>query len=69
MSHLFLSHLSEDNNHPRLVQNFFANDAGSTQIIVAGRKKETKLYHIRDVIPPKRNLKTGEEVQQLSLWS
>ncbi|HEX8059898.1 MAG TPA: MBL fold metallo-hydrolase, partial [Cyclobacteriaceae bacterium] len=38
LSHLFLSHLSEDNNHPRLVQTFFKNDAGYTEIIVAGRK-------------------------------
>ena len=69
LSHLFLSHLSEDNNHPRLVQNFFAKDAGYTQIIIAGRKKETKLYHIRDVMPVKRAIKAVEEVQQLSLWS
>lgn len=69
LTHLFLSHLSEDNNHPRLVQNFFSKDAGNTQVIVAGRKKETKLYHIRDVIPVKKNIKPVEEVQQLSLWS
>lgn len=69
LSHLFLSHLSEDNNHPRLVQNFFKNDAGYTEIIVAGRKKETKLYHIRDVIPVRKNIKAVEEVQQLSLWN
>jgi len=43
LSHLFLSHLSEDNNHPRLVQNFFAKDAGRTEIVVAGRKKENKI--------------------------
>jgi phosphoribosyl 1,2-cyclic phosphodiesterase len=69
LSHLFLSHLSEDNNHPRLVQNFFSKDAGHTQIVVAGRKKETKLYHIRDVIPVKKNNRAVEEVLQLSLWS
>lgn len=68
LSHLFLSHLSEDNNHPRLVQNFFSKDAGYTQIIVAGRKKETKLYHIRDIIPVKRNLTFSEEIKQLSLF-
>lgn len=69
LTHLFLSHLSEDNNHPRLATNFFSKDAGNTQIIVAGRKKETKLYHIRNVIPVTKNVRAVEEVQQLSLWS
>jgi len=68
LSHLFLSHLSEDNNHPRLVQNFFSKDAGRTEIIVAGRKKETRLYHIRDVIPVKKRAAGTIEVSQLSLF-
>jgi phosphoribosyl 1,2-cyclic phosphodiesterase len=68
LSHLFLSHLSEDNNHPRLVQNFFAKDAGETEIIVAGRKKETKLYHIRDVRQPKRKQTSFDEIKQLELF-
>jgi phosphoribosyl 1,2-cyclic phosphodiesterase len=68
LSHLFLSHLSEDNNHPRLVQNFFKNDAGYTEIIVAGRKKETKLYHIRNIIPVKKKVEETEQIQQLSLF-
>jgi phosphoribosyl 1,2-cyclic phosphodiesterase len=68
LSHLFLSHLSEDNNHPRLVQNFFAKDAGKTEIIVAGRKKETRLYHIRSVMPVKRKRASVEEIKQLSLF-
>lgn len=68
LSHLFLSHLSEDNNHPRLVQNFFAKDAGNTEIIIAGRKKETRLYHIRDVMPVKRKVMGTEEPKQLSLF-
>ncbi|HZY81536.1 MAG TPA: MBL fold metallo-hydrolase [Cyclobacteriaceae bacterium] len=68
LSHLFLSHLSEDNNHPRLVQNFFAKDAGHTEIIVAGRKKETRLYHIRDVMPVKKKSTAPEEIKQLSLF-
>jgi phosphoribosyl 1,2-cyclic phosphodiesterase len=68
LSHLFLSHLSEDNNHPRLVTNFFSKDAGSTEIIVAGRKKETRLYHIRDVIPVKKKVRFMEETKQLSLF-
>lgn len=68
LSHLFLSHLSEDNNHPRLVQNYFKNDAGYTEIIVAGRKKETKLYHIRNIIPVKKKAEEVEQIQQLTLF-
>jgi phosphoribosyl 1,2-cyclic phosphodiesterase len=68
LSHLFLSHLSEDNNHPRLVQNFFAKAAGNTEIVVAGRKKETRLYHIRDVMPTKKKVVATEQIQQLSLF-
>jgi len=66
LSHLFLSHLSEDNNHPRLVQNYFSKDAGQTEIIVAGRKKETRLYHIRNVLPVRRRPVLG--LEQLSLF-
>lgn len=48
MTHLFLSHLSEDNNHPRLVKSLFDKICGPTEIVVATRKKETRLYHIRN---------------------
>lgn len=47
MTHLFLSHLSRDNNSPTLVQELFNAHAGHTQIIVAGRFEETPLYLIR----------------------
>lgn len=47
MTHLFLSHLSRENNSPKIVKNTFAKMAGSTQIIVASRDKESSLYHIR----------------------
>ena len=46
MSHLFLSHLSKNNNHPELVQSIFDPHAGNTEIIVATRYKETAVYHI-----------------------
>lgn len=47
MSHLFLSHLSENNNRPEIVQRLFAPCAGRTQIIIASRYQETALYHIQ----------------------
>ena len=49
LTHLFLSHLSKNNNSPRLVKALFAPVAGPTEIIIAPRHKETPLYHIRNV--------------------
>ena len=46
MSHLFLSHLSEENNSPKIVGELFQKIAGKTEIIVASRHGETALYHI-----------------------
>jgi len=46
MSHLFLSHLSKDNNCPVLAGDLFKAHAGGTQIIVASRSQETPVYHI-----------------------
>ena len=49
MSHLFLSHLSKNNNSPKIVQSLFDKIAGPTEIIIASRYKETRLYHIRNI--------------------
>ncbi len=49
MSHLFLSHLSRENNSPKLVKNLFKRIAGRTEIVVASRERETRVYHIRNV--------------------
>ncbi|RZL37367.1 MAG: MBL fold metallo-hydrolase [Pedobacter sp.] len=46
MTHLFLSHLSKDNNCPDLVHRLFSEHAQSTEIIVASRLEETAVYHI-----------------------
>jgi phosphoribosyl 1,2-cyclic phosphodiesterase len=46
MSHLFLSHLSKDNNDPTLVHNLFNTHARGTEIVVASRYHETAVYHI-----------------------
>lgn len=48
MSHLFLSHLSKNNNCPKLVQQLFDKHANGVQIIVASRYEETSVYHIAD---------------------
>lgn len=46
MSHLFLSHLSKDNNNPTLVHNLFNTHARGAEIVVASRYQETPVYHI-----------------------
>lgn len=48
MSHLFLSHLSAQNNKPEIVEALFNKVADRTEIIVAPRDRETRVYHIRN---------------------
>jgi phosphoribosyl 1,2-cyclic phosphodiesterase len=53
MSHLFLSHLSAENNKPEIAIDLFKRDAGKTEIILAPRNASTRLYHIRNLRPEK----------------
>jgi phosphoribosyl 1,2-cyclic phosphodiesterase len=46
MTHLILSHLSAENNHPSIVQNLFAQHAGATKIFIASRHEETPLFTV-----------------------
>jgi phosphoribosyl 1,2-cyclic phosphodiesterase len=46
MSHLFLSHLSKNNNSPEIVARLFTKNAGRTEIIIATRHEETAVYTI-----------------------
>ena len=46
MSHLVLSHLSKNNNCPKLVKNLFEEYAAGVKIIIASRDNETEVYHI-----------------------
>ncbi len=48
MSHLFLSHLSRNNNKPEIAERVFREIANGTQIIVASRYVETELYAIEN---------------------
>ncbi|MCS3799275.1 MBL fold metallo-hydrolase [Niastella sp. OAS944] len=77
MSHLFLSHLSRDNNSPQLVQQLFNEHAGATQIIVASRFEETAVYHVQAAqgatpvsLPQKAfiEVKIKPSYTQLRLW-
>lgn len=49
MSHLLLSHLSKNNNSPKLVYELFNSNANGTEIIVASRHEETPVYNIGHV--------------------
>ncbi len=46
MRHLFLSHLSWNNNSPAIVKDLFKRVAGNTEIIVASRHRETKVVEV-----------------------
>ncbi|WP_018478696.1 MBL fold metallo-hydrolase [Pontibacter roseus] len=46
MSHVFLSHLSKDNNCPKLAKSLFETCADGTEVVVASRFEETPVYHI-----------------------
>lgn len=48
LSHLLLSHLSRDNNHPELVEKLFQPSAGLTKIVVASRDQESEVYTITE---------------------
>jgi phosphoribosyl 1,2-cyclic phosphodiesterase len=71
MTHLFLSHLSRNNNRPEIVEDMFHLVAGITEMVVASRDKETPLYVIENplglksqrVLPP-----VSYSIQQLSLF-
>ncbi len=43
MSHLFLAHLSKDNNCPKLVQEMFEKNAGAIKVKVASRYEEMEV--------------------------
>jgi phosphoribosyl 1,2-cyclic phosphodiesterase len=48
MTHLFLSHISKENNRPDLAQKVFERHAGKTSIVIAPRHEESALYHIQN---------------------
>jgi phosphoribosyl 1,2-cyclic phosphodiesterase len=68
MTHLFLSHLSRENNRPKIAQDVFKKIAGDTEIILASRNKETKLYHIRNAVKVRRTYTVAQKPLQLGLF-
>ena len=67
LSHLFLSHLSEDNNRPKIVRELFKKICGRTEIIIASRHKETSVYHIRNTWRLTRNFRPQRTTSELQL--
>lgn len=53
LSHLFLSHLSKDNNSPEIATQLFKKNAGSTQIAVASRFNESPLLQLMSPLAAK----------------
>jgi phosphoribosyl 1,2-cyclic phosphodiesterase len=68
MSHLLLSHLSNNNNSPTIVKSLFDSIAGDTKIIIASRYKETGVYHIKHQKVSNAIKSFAEKEFQLSLF-
>ena len=47
MTHLLLSHLSQENNNPEIALDLFRPHAGEVKVDVASRYEPSKVYHIR----------------------
>ena len=68
---LILSHLSQNNNHPEIVNKLFTQHAGGVKVVIASRHKETELFNIESIPqlrPVKASKKPKENKAQLSLF-
>ena len=69
MTHVLLSHLSKENNHPGTVQQMFEAVATGTSVIIASRYEETALYSIQPAVKKINYKKTASiRLMQLSLF-
>ena len=67
MSHLLLSHLSQDNNCPVTVHKLFNEQSKGTKIIVASRLEQTALYTITQSTSIKLKLNKKKDLPQVQL--
>jgi ribonuclease BN (tRNA processing enzyme) len=68
---LILSHLSQNNNHPEIVNKMFTQNAGGVRVVVASRYRETELFNIERSLmlrSAKTFKKLKENKAQLSLF-
>jgi hypothetical protein len=69
MQVLILSHLSRNNNSPDLVQTLFDAHAGDTEIVVASRYAESKVFYItHQPVVHKQTAQVILSGQQISLF-
>lgn len=69
MSHLFLSHLSQNNNTPQLVKDLFDANAAGVEIIIASRYEETAVYHIQNSGSTYKNAKSTKVTSKQMVFS
>jgi phosphoribosyl 1,2-cyclic phosphodiesterase len=50
MSHIFLSHISKENNDPALVYSLFITNAPGVEIVLTSRKEEIPVYKITKAV-------------------
>ena len=67
MTHLFLSHLSMNNNSAELVQQLFQQHANGVKIILASRREETAVYQITGSENSQQNFVIKSEQMKLAL--
>jgi len=67
MSHLFLSHLSKENNCPVKAKKLFDDHAGTTRIIIASRFEQTSVYKIVNSMSPELTIAVLKP-KQMSLF-
>ncbi|MCW3074162.1 MAG: metallo-beta-lactamase [Flaviaesturariibacter sp.] len=70
LTHLLLSHLSKNNNCPKLVEELFAAHAEGVQIVIASRYAATPVYEITgsNVVVSKMQLPVDKQQAQLSFF-
>lgn len=68
LSHVFLSHLSKENNDPQIALETFMKYGGNTNIVVASRFEETPLFYITDGASPKVTKKIQPRGRQMVLF-
>lgn len=60
MTHVFLSHLSQDNNDPELALKLFQQYAGDVEVHIAPRYMGSSIFHIGTDVQPTQQLKQAK---------
>jgi phosphoribosyl 1,2-cyclic phosphodiesterase len=69
MSHILLSHLSKENNHPELAADLFTRHAKDTTIVVASRYQASEVFTITNKGENNYTTKTFAKPVQLGLFA